>query len=263
VLLSTSLTDTNPPLSGNQIKKWFDLSGHGHHAETLAGTPTWSENSFNAKPGVVLNKASLVLNNSRTAFDGWNELTVVAAFYQPGDQNFATLFGKSNYAGWMDNNKDLAWSVFTHRLDLHHNLWGPAIIAGTQTNIYLNANGKAFQEQENGAPGILFLSYNSGQTILKVNGQEVASSDTLSGSIQSKPGLDVTIGGHSNPFLDTSPEGSQQSDKNVGGLNNMVISEFMIFNDDLSVDNNQKIEGYLAHKWNVDSLLPQDHSFKF
>ena len=46
------------------------------------------------------------------------------AFYQPGDKNFATLFGKSNYACWMGNDKALAWSVFTHRLDGGHNLWG-------------------------------------------------------------------------------------------------------------------------------------------
>ena len=46
----------------------------------------------------------MYLENSKTDFDGWSELTVVATLSHD-DANFATLIGKSNYAGWMDNNK--------------------------------------------------------------------------------------------------------------------------------------------------------------
>ena len=93
-LFLSQSSERNFPLTGDKIDKWYDLSGNNHHADVLSGSPIWSSNSFNSKPGVVLNKDSMVLDNSRTAFDGWNELTVVATFYQPGDQNFATLFGK-------------------------------------------------------------------------------------------------------------------------------------------------------------------------
>ena len=36
----------------------------------------------------------------------------------------------------------------------------------------------------------------------------------------------------------------------------------MIFNDSLSFDNSEKVEGYLAHKWNIESQLPIDHGYK-
>jgi hypothetical protein len=258
--LSTSLTDSNPPTSGNQIKKWFDLSGNGHHAESLAGTPTWSANSFNSKPGVVLNKASLVLNNSRTTFDGWSELTLIAAFYQPGERNFATLFGKSNFSGWMDTTKDLAWSVFTHRLDNIHNIWGPAVISEQPAYTYLNTGDKSFQKNRGGSPGIMSFSYEFGKVVLRVNGKILNSSNNLKGSIQSKPELDVTIGGNSNQFLDSDYRDGGYT--NIGGVNHLVISEFMIFNDSLSFDNSEKVEGYLAHKWNIESQLPIDHGYK-
>ena len=42
----------------------------------------------------------------------------------------------------------------------------------------------------------------------------------------------------------------------------MAIGEFIIFNDVLSDADRNKIEGYLALKWNLDSLLPSDHSYK-
>ena len=258
--LSTSLTDSNPPTSGNQIKKWFDLSGNGHHAESLAGTPTWSANSFNSKPGVILNKASLVLNNSRTTFDGWSELTLIAAFYQPGERNFATLFGKSNFSGWMDTTKDLAWSVFTHRLDNIHNIWGPAVISEQPAYTYLNTGDKSFQKNRGGSPGIMSFSYEFGEVVLRVNGKILNSSNNLKGSIQSKPELDVTIGGNSNQFLDSDYRDGGYT--NIGGVNHLVISEFMIFNDSLSFDNSEKVEGYLAHKWNIESQLPIDHGYK-
>ncbi len=114
--LSTAAS-TSPPNDDDSIFQWYDLSGNGHHAKVKAGTPKWDATGFNSKPGVMLNGAGLVLDDSKIAFDAWSKLHVFIAFYQPGDSNFSPLFGKSNYAGWMGNDKDMGWSVFTHRLD--------------------------------------------------------------------------------------------------------------------------------------------------
>ena len=42
----------------------------------------------------------------------------------------------------------------------------------------------------------------------------------------------------------------------------MKISEFIIFKDKLSSTDEQKLEGYLAHKWDLDGDLPSSHSHK-
>ena len=118
--LSTNTSSLSPPSDDQNISQWYDLSGNGHHAKVKAGTPKWDVTGFNSKPGVILNSAGLVLDDSKIAFDAWSKIHVFIAFYQPGDANFATLFGKSNYAGWMDNSKDMGWgfslTVWTARL---------------------------------------------------------------------------------------------------------------------------------------------------
>ena len=42
----------------------------------------------------------------------------------------------------------------------------------------------------------------------------------------------------------------------------MNISEFIIFNDKLSSTNEQRVEGYLAHKWALQGDLPGAHNHK-
>ncbi len=52
----------------------------------------------------------------------------------------------------------------------------------------------------------------------------------------------------------------------AGAINNqgadLVVSEILIFNQSLSAGNKQSVEGYLAHKWGVTSLLPAAHPYK-
>ena len=40
------------------------------------------------------------------------------------------------------------------------------------------------------------------------------------------------------------------------------ISEHIGFNRKLTTQEQQKIEGYLAHKWNITNLLPATHPYK-
>ena len=73
--LSTAAS-TSPPNDDDSIFQWYDLSGNGHHAKVKAGTPKWDATGFNSKPGVMLNGAGLVLDDSKIAFDAWSKLHV-------------------------------------------------------------------------------------------------------------------------------------------------------------------------------------------
>ena len=191
--LSTAAS-TSPPNDDDSIFQWYDLSGNGHHAKVKAGTPKWDATGFNSKPGVMLNGAGLVLDDSKIAFDAWSKLHVFIAYYQPGDKNFATLFGKSNYAGWMGNDKDMGWSVFTHRLDGGFNHWGiGAINSAASANIYLNNFNKALQGADGGAPGMFTIKYAAdGGFWGRINGGSQESKQWCSGwrsPIQDRSGL--------------------------------------------------------------------------
>ena len=177
----------------------------------------------------------MYLEDSKTDFDGWSELTVIAALSHD-DANFATLVGKSNHAGWMGNDSDLAWAIFTHRLDGGYNLWGSGIITDTPANYYGNNTGtKELQTQDGGSPGLLVFSYKTEGFVLKVNGVARINHTGLSGNIQEKPDLDVTIGGHSNG----------------GGNNKMQISELLIFDRVLDDNELTLIEISLMDKWGI------------
>ncbi|MEL0099682.1 MAG: DUF2341 domain-containing protein, partial [Opitutae bacterium] len=252
--LSTSASSLTPPSSGDAIQKWNDRSGNGHYATVLTGGPVWQNNAFNSKPGVVFTADVLQLENGASAFDNWDKLHVIAAFYQhPGRGHFSVLFGKSTYSGWLDNNKDTGWSVVAHRQDGTYNLWGPQVITDTNgdgtadANYYMSGNlSKLLQGDDGGAPGLFTMSFNGATLKASLNGGASSGSASLSGVIQPRPSLPFTIGG----------------DGTGGRTLDLKIGEFLIFNSKLSDADEDIIEGYLAHKWNLTSVLPSGHAYK-
>lgn len=75
----------------------------------------------------------------------------------------------------------------------------------------------------------------------------------------------VTINGDSGTATGT---GSFNIDNNYIAINNGGFgllgnfSESLVFNEELSLINRQKVEGYLAHKWGIASKLPLGHPYR-
>jgi hypothetical protein len=146
----------------------------------------------------------------------------------------------------MSNDKDMSWAIFTHRLDGNYNHWGPAVITNTPANHYGDLSGKALQVNDGGGPGILMFSYRSGRMIMHINGEQKLNHTGLTGAIQAKLDLDISIGGYHN--------GSNKQ--------KMRLGEVMIFNDVLTAENVKKVEGQLAHKWALTHVLPSSHTYE-
>lgn len=54
-------------------------------------------------------------------------------------------------------------------------------------------------------------------------------------------------------------------DRNYNGLNRSwtgLVGEVLVFSSSLSPSDREKVEGYLAHKWGLTSLLPGGHPYK-
>lgn len=111
------------------------------------------------------------------------------------------------------------------------------IIGGSNTgsNIVISsANNTAIEGQDY----ILVAKLNSSNSAIRING-------TLerSGNIGTNQLTSLTIGGNT-----------------IGSSNiNGYIAEFIAF---LDTDKQEKVEGYLAHKWNLASNLPGNHPYK-
>ena len=109
-------------------------------------------------------------------------------------------------------------------------------------------SNKSLQGADGGGPGLFTMSYSAdGAFTGRMNGGSlVRTSSNVVGGVKSVTGLDFTIGCHSNG----------------GGANNMMVAEFLIFEDDLDSTKRDFIEGYLAHKWNLSGILPSGHTYK-
>ena len=230
----------------DKVAVWKDFSGNGYDAASIEGSPELKPNGLNGKPALKFLGDIMQIQGSAQDFDNWSELTTLMVFSHD-DANFANLIGKTNYAGWMNSSRNTAWAIITHRLDGGYNIWGPTVITETPTTYYgSNTGTKELQTQDGGGPGMLLFSYKSGLLTLHINGTRRIFHSGLSGKIQPKPDLNVTIGGF----------------QNLGGNNKMLLSEVLILDRVLDEDERLKLEGYIAHKWDLADELPGTHNYK-
>ncbi|MEL0098081.1 MAG: LamG-like jellyroll fold domain-containing protein, partial [Opitutae bacterium] len=244
-----------PPNSGQSIGFWRDKSLSGYHAKVLTGAPKWLNDGFNEKSCVDLTNDSFYLENSANSFEGWEDIVIFATLYQTAFNHFSYILGKGTQTGWLNNNShSFSWALNMHRADINsHKIWGPAINTATGGNAYLRTSSDVIWTHDgfNGGPSLLTIRYSSNNSsglshnlVMKVNGSQFLQGN-VTGPIKSTSTTPVTIGG----------TGSG------GGTWVGRISEVIISNQDLGIENIEIFEGYLAHKWGLNMALPSDHGY--
>ena len=111
----------------------------------------------------------------------------------------------------------------------------------------VNSSGTRYQHEGNQAVtasikqnlGLLSMFYDGTNFTTKIDGTQWKTA-TATGVLQSLPTTPVRLG---------------QS-------HNIKFGEFVVFNDTLSSANELKMEGYLAHKWDLEGDLPSGHTYK-
>ena len=75
---SSTLGGSGPPSTdGDLVKYWGDKSGNSHHA-TSTGSPKYKPNGVHGKyPAIETNGGALVIQDSATAFDAWDSMTMI------------------------------------------------------------------------------------------------------------------------------------------------------------------------------------------
>ena len=227
------------PSNGDTIKIWHDLSGNGHHAVLTAGTGTYSNAALKGDTiGIDGAGMSLSLTNSASAFDAWDKMTIIMLYEWAGAAG--TTWQSAMHKG------GTSWSSTSWCLQTMNNnspnTQGTGFVQAIQngTNNYrLNGNSKTYASSGN--PKIIVARYQvvSGTGYMKLwaNG-DVATSMTAGVQQQSKPTSPVVIGGASHDYGD-----------------------IMIFNDGLADADLDVLEGYIAHKYGIQSLLVSGHTY--
>ena len=235
--LSTDGT-VSPPSSGDAISKWYDRSGKGYHAVPDGSNPVWNATLINSKPGVNLDNTRMKIENSEVDFDAWSKLHVFAVFeVYNGWHTWKRYFGKTTD---INSQSATAWHFGARRGDYNPPLLRSWVVNSTPTTSSIEGQGATSTASFKGSPGLFSMSYGDGSFIRRIDGTQWGSTKSLSGNLQS---------------LNTTPV-------YIGHNFEVKISEFIIFNDKLSSADEQKLEGYLAHKWDLDGDLPTGHSHK-
>jgi len=229
-------SDTNSiTLSGSNVTQWRDKSGNGYHMNILAGSSSiyWS-----GTPEYPIIGTSI------------NEKTTLRFSPQAGLKQSTTLDGVKNFF-WVGRiaaptGSGIAANYFLLGHDTSYD-W-----AGTDYNSIdnriLNLDYAAVGIK-NASPTSLFTT--DANAITNTAFQNVFKPTAPNVSLLSAAGITGS----------TKYQGvCYDRDAHIGWCGD--LAEVITFSTDLTTTNREKVEGYLAHKWGLQSTLPANHPYK-
>lgn len=221
-------------LNGSTVSQWNDKSGNDRHVVQASSTsqPTYNATGFNNKPTID--------------FDGSNDFLKNSSYQPSGALSCFVVFNRDTTSGIFVNIQR-SGGIFE--------ISGG--FGGGYTNITLTATGNI-----NPALGFDISSGGTNTDIILYVTHDGSGSSASDFSARVN-GTDSTIvnSGALGYAAETGTSIGARAVQNLAYYNGR-ISEFVLIEGQISQDNLQKIEGYLAHKWGLTNNLPADHPYK-
>jgi len=230
--------------TGSSVSQWNDKSGNGYSVvqPTGANQPTHVANSLNGYGGIQL-------ANTKYLYQVGSNMPLFSA----SSANSVYIVARNNssqpYHGWGLINT-LWFNIGGSTADTalkYHLSFGEGGTNGLR--IYVGTGGSAYTGVGQstavafGANAIVGFSMSSATTLLDVNGSYA----NYTGYIAQNNNL------NNKWFI--------FGDSRGGYVVDMIIYEMIGFNTQLSISDQQQIDGYLASKWGIQSSLPTSHPF--
>ena len=232
----TNAGESGTPSNNQAIGYWADKSGTNHHAKVYQNSnnykPKYLSGGMNSLPTVQFDGSNdhLLLSNGRVDFNKWDKMTVFIVYESYDTVNWRRVIGNTNSSTggwclmWRNNNQ------FTFR------------VIGTGGNDDLT-----FTNQTRSQEHLISLRYDGAVRSGTLDGTIGSINDT--GTIPDNPLGDFVIGGCGR---DSGIPGNPSKSR---------FSEILIYYDALEPAVVEKMEGYLAHKWGLTSLLRTGHAY--
>jgi hypothetical protein len=214
-------------LSGSTVTQWKDKSGNVKNTTSYAGTPTVNASAINGRQAITLNGSS---SFTGSITGSGNTLTVCIVGIQGSGcatDGGLLCFGRPGVADWQDTGSftieegQLSGSMFSTR----------AFVSTQRTTTGVNT------------PFIYILIFDGTYANTYTNGT-FQSSTSSSGSFAY---TEYKIGTRAGNSGDTFWTG--------------FIGEALVYNSALTTSERQQVEGYLAHKWGLQTSIPSTHPF--
>lgn len=237
-------------LSGTSVTRWNDKSGNRNDFVQLSGfsLPSVSTNAINSLPCLSFTGNNIMNNSS-------NQILTNSSFVLN-----SSAAGYSIFTVTRQNASAPSYTGYNYILSAYGGGTGAGLFYGTIeiTKYFLTANGTAgpiygFNDLTANTPNTLMTT--NQLTSISVIGSTLTpylngtAMGTKTGTVISLTGL--SIGNAYAP-------GQTFTGQTWGG----VIGEILIFNANITTQQRQQIEGYLAWKWGLQSSLPADHPYK-
>ena len=244
------------PSSGNDVARWEDKSGGGYHVTqaTAANRPHYVTNTLNGRPVIECTAQWLTAS---TASD-WTFLhdatgSTVATVWQAGASSNPDaaygLFGTSDAV-----NSNIGTVLFwDDRAFVSRNEVLVSTVAYGSAGNWTVANVTANGAMTPNAPHVLTLT------------TDPANSTTANRSIIRVDAINKSnIVSSSSTYSTASPTYPLQLGNVGNGLFPLTgyIAELIVCDTVVSSGDREKLEGYLAHKWGLESNLPSTHPYK-
>ena len=220
----------------NGVISWADLSGNNNNAITDAAAPTLDLYGMNNKPALVFDRTlnhSLVINNILN-LSNFHFVSAVYRHISGGNARYLCKWNNTGTASWMLS----------------------GLSGTTQSVRYIISNNGS-----NSRISSLDGNYFTTPTIAV--GQQFGNGTNTLG-LYINGALSTTLGSPtSGPFAANTPTTLGRLNQQSIDYSSFAISEIVICSSaSLITTDRQKLEGYLAHKWKTNSLLPSDHPYK-
>lgn len=237
-------------LSGSNVTQWNDKSGNVRHMSnaTLASTPTYNPIGFNNLPTISFSPTIFnFLQNTSFSFNSVPSVTLFIIVQRVSNTiTYQRFFSAATTIGGADQSSTTAFNLNTSSandgvLYERNNVYTTKATLNTlnPSMIELIINGSSTNID-------LFLANNN---YIYTNGS-LGTSSTGSGNGNNFNLVHVRLGNAAGNIALTAFEQLQGN-----------ISEVVMFNRTLNLNEFRQVEGYLAWKWNLQASLPSTHPF--
>lgn len=230
---STTIT-----LNGSNVSQWSDKSGNSRHISqgTAASQPTYAATGLNGQGLITFDGSNDILLNASVGANGINNFTIISVFRLitgTGD-DIPICIGETNAVGGCRG--------------FYRNTGGTTMsFGGWQYDVV----GSAYSYDIGGDHHIFGLA-----------NPKLARPDN---AILMRDGLTTTYstsGGDLVAATNGFSVGSLRGTLVSSFYTNMSVAEIVVFYSTITTEVRQKLEGYLAWKWGLQSKLPAGHPYK-
>lgn len=243
--------------NGNMVD-WHDASDANTISDTSGLVNSWSDKSGRGNVLTASSTARPTTNSAQLnglnliSFDGSTDEMIDSTAYDIGSGTIGTHligllvpYGSSTGVGFLFFYRDAAGTGLGTAMSLENNVSGNEL----SFRSYLNGFAECNTSWTAGNPQIFSMSLAAGATynnsVWFINGTSSTPTGTSASGSYSAGTKKMSFGA-----------------ANADGWANADIAEILFFKGILTTEQRQKIEGYLAWKWKVQSLLPTGHPFK-